>query len=90
MDRKHHWIIAVLILGLAGCAGTKPCMIIPAQIELAEDVRDAAHAAMEKEQDQVKRWQNAIDQSRTRLERLIEDRDRLKEEVGETGEEEKK
>ncbi len=81
--RSRHWLIAPLILlVLGGCAGSKPCMVIPAQLELATDTRDAAQETLNKKRKDMERWQNAITQSQTRIARLTEDRDRLREEVG--------
>ena len=81
--RSRQWVIAPLILlVLGGCAGTMPCMVIPAQLELAADTRDAALEALNKKKKDMERWQNAITQSQTRIERLTEDRNRLREEVG--------
>ena len=97
MRRIEWWIAGVLLLGLVGCAGTKPCLVIPAQVELALDTRDAAREAREKKVREMERWQNAIRQSQARLDRLKEDRDRLQKEVdvgdgqeGDSGTEEKK
>lgn len=81
--RSRQWLIApIILLILGGCAGTKPCMVIPAQLELAADTRDAAKENVEKRRKDMERWQNAITQSQTRIERLTEDRDRLRDEVG--------
>jgi outer membrane murein-binding lipoprotein Lpp len=85
------WAAALTLLGLAGCAaGTKPCMIIPAQIELASDVRDAARGKVEEEKTDYNRMKLNLEQSKTRLARLTEERDQLKKEVGGTPAEEKK
>jgi predicted nuclease with TOPRIM domain len=82
---------ALAILGLAGCAaGTKPCMIIPAQIELAADVRDAARGKVDERKAEYQRLRVSLEQSETRLARLTEERDQLKKEVGGTPAEEKK
>lgn len=81
---KRHWFWAgiALVIGTIGCAGTKPCMVIPAQIELAESVRDAASRQLDAQVNQKQRWETALSQSEQRLARLIEDRDKLREEVG--------
>ncbi len=90
----RRWRIGILgiLAGLAaGCAaGTKPCMVIPAQIEIAEDVREAARAGMERRQSEYNRIKMSMEQSQTRLARLLEERDQLKGEVGEAPTEEKK
>ena len=80
--RQRRWLIIVaLCLGLAGCAGTKPCLVIPAQLELARDTRDAAKATMDEKTKEMDRWQNAIKQSEARIDRLKEDRDQLQQEL---------
>ena len=82
---------AVAVLGMAGCAaGTKPCMIIPAQIEIAQDVREAARGRMEQRKVDLTRIQSTLEQNRTRLARLQEERDQLKREVGSAPAEENK
>ncbi len=89
MRQWTRWIVAALLLGLVGCAGSRPCMVIPAQLELAEDLREAARARLEDKTKELNRWSHAIDQSRTRLERLTEDRDQLRGEVVGSEEEQK-
>jgi glutaredoxin 2 len=81
MRKGHWWIVGLLFLGLAGCGGTKPCLVIPAQLELAEDTRDAAQATLDKKEKEMSRWENAIKQSRARIDRLKEDRDKLQREL---------
>ena len=84
-------LFAVAVLGMAGCAaGTKPCMIIPAQIEIAQDVREAARGRMEQRKVDLTRIQSTLEQNRTRLARLQEERDQLKREVGSAPAEENK
>jgi hypothetical protein len=97
MRRRHWWIHGLLLLGLVGCAGTKPCLVIPAQLELAQDTRDAAQDALDKKTKEMERWVNAIEQSRARIDRLKEDRDKIQKELeglesedGNTAEEGKK
>lgn len=82
MYQKHWWIVGLLFLGLAGCAGTKPCLVIPAQLELAQDTRDAAQEALNKKIKEMDRWVNAIKQSNARIDRLKEDRDKIQKELG--------
>ena len=69
---------------LAGCAGSRPCMVIPAQIELARDVRDAARAELEAKKADHQRWVHNVEQSRMKIERLTEERDDLRKQVGDT------
>ena len=68
-------------MSLAGCSGTKPCLVIPAQLELARDTRDSAKETLDDKIKELDRWQNAVVQSRARIDRLTEDRDELKTEL---------
>jgi len=81
MRRRHWWTAGLLCLVLAGCAGTKPCLVIPAQLELAQDTRDAAQAELDKKIKEKDRWVNAIKQSNARIDRLKEDRDKIRKEL---------
>jgi len=82
MRQRHWWIVGLLSVGLAGCAGTKPCLVIPAQLELAQDTRDAAKADLDTKTKEMERWENAIEQSNARIDRLKEDRDKIQRELG--------
>lgn len=75
---------AVALLFGAGCAssGSKPCMVIPAQIELARDVRDRAKDNLEDKQTELGRIKSNLEQSKLHMARLVEERDQLKKEVG--------
>ncbi len=75
---------AVALLLGAGCAasGSKPCMTIPAQIELARDVRDTAKDNLQDKQNDLGRIKSNLEQSKLHLARLLEERDQLKKEVG--------
>lgn len=75
--------VAALLLGV-GCAssGSKPCMVIPAQIELARDVRDEARSNLEDRQNELGRIKTNLEQSKLHMDRLVEERDQLKKEVG--------
>jgi predicted nucleic acid-binding Zn-ribbon protein len=88
MRQRHWWIVGLLLLGLAGCGGTKPCLVIPAQLELARDTRDAARSALDEKVNEMERWDNAIKQSNARIDRLKEDRDRLQQGLDDSGSEE--
>jgi hypothetical protein len=59
-------------------------MVIPDQIELARDKVNLARADKDAKRKEVERWVNAIQQGRTRLAKLEEERDQLAKEV--TGE----
>jgi len=79
---RRSWLIPFGILfAVGGCAGTKPCLVIPAQIELARDVRDAARVTMDERKGELDRWAQNVEQSRTKLDRLTEERDQLKKEI---------
>jgi len=68
-----------------GCAQVRPCMIIPAQIELAESKRDQAKKAYDEKLEDVSRSKNNFEVSLGRLERLVEERDELRSILGEGG-----
>jgi hypothetical protein len=79
---RRRWIVLFgLVLVVGGCAGTRPCMVIPGQIELARDVRDAARVARDEKKADLDRWVQNVEQSRTKLARLTEERDLLKAQV---------
>jgi len=90
MRRGRIWAIGVLVLGLAGCAaGSRPCMIIPAQIELARDARDVARDATEQRRTELARLKSTLEQNEARLAKYKEERDQLSKEVGGTPSEQK-
>jgi hypothetical protein len=82
---RSAWLcgLGALLLG-AGCAasGSKPCMIIPAQIELARDVRDEAQGSLEEKQADFARTKSNVEQTKLHMARLVEERDQLRKEVG--------
>ncbi len=86
LDGRLRGIGAVSLILAAGCAGSaqKPCMIIPAQIELARDVRDQAQKNLDDKQAELARIKSNLEQSKLHMARLIEERDQLKKEVGGT------
>lgn len=91
MRRWMIGVLGVMAALAAGCAaGVKPCMVIPAQIEIAEDVREAAKAGMDRRQSDYTRIKLSMEQSQARLARLLEERDQLKKEIGGAAAEEKK
>lgn len=82
---KIRLLVAAACLLAAGCAGTKPCMTIPAQIELAQDMKDAARQSFETKRAENQRWVTNIEQSRNKITRLQEELDQLMKEVGGAG-----
>lgn len=89
-SRRHAIPFALLFtvgaaLLVSGCAEVRPCMIIPAQIELAESKRDQAKKAYEDKLEDVSRSKNNFEVSQGRLERLVEERDELRAILGEGG-----
>ncbi len=86
LDGRLCGIGAVSLILAAGCAGSaqKPCMVIPAQIELARDVRDQAQKNLDDKQADLARIKSNLEQSKLHMARLIEERDQLKKEVGGT------
>ena len=85
-EARRLGVGAVALLLGAGCAasGSKPCMTIPAQIELARDVRDDAKGNLEDRQNDLGRAKSNLEQSKLHMARLMEERDQLKSEVGGT------
>jgi len=68
-------LLATFLIG--GCAQNRPCMIIPAQIELARAKRDQVKAAYDKKLENVERSASNLEVSQSRLDRLVEERDQL-------------
>lgn len=87
MKKKDLWFaaVAILVAGSGCTSAVRPCMTIPAQIELAESKRDQAKEAYDAKMEEVTRSLNNLDVSRGRLERLVEERDELKALLGEEG-----
>ena len=80
------FLAASATLLASGCAQVRPCMIIPAQIELAESKRDQAKKAYDDRLEDVSRSKSNFEVSRGRLDRLLEERDELQSILGEGGE----
>jgi uncharacterized protein YcfL len=78
-------LVAVAGLLAAGCASTKPCMTIPAQVELAQDMKDAARESYETKRAENQRWVTNLDQSTNKVARLQEELDQLMKEAGGAG-----
>jgi hypothetical protein len=78
-------LAAVVAYGGFGCAQSRPCMIIPAQIELAKSRRDKAKEAYDQRLEEVTRALTNLEASRSRLERLAEERQELQELLGNGG-----
>jgi hypothetical protein len=73
-----YWIVPVLGLALlGGCAGSKPCTVIPMQLELARNDRDALRTQVEGKATEIKRLSESLDMSSKRLEQLRQERDEL-------------
>jgi hypothetical protein len=73
-----HWIVPVLGLVLmAGCAPSRPCLIIPMQLELARTERDQLRTEVETKATEIKRLSDAMNLSSKRVEQLRQERDDL-------------
>lgn len=70
-------LIVAVGSGGIGCAQSRPCMIIPAQLELAKSRRDKVKAAYEGRLEDVTRSLNNLEASRSRLENMKEERQEL-------------
>ncbi len=66
-----------LVLAAGGCASTRPCLIIPAQIQLAQEELKQARTDAEAKQAEVTRSKENLDISITRLRQMEEERDTL-------------
>jgi hypothetical protein len=71
-------LVLVLAPATSGCAQSRPCMIIPAQIELAKAKRDSAKEKYDRRLEEITRSLNNLEASRARLERLQVERDELR------------
>lgn len=95
MKRKmsRSWFRRASLGGLAllvgyggiGCAQSRPCMIIPAQLELAKSRRDKAKEAYDARLEDVTRALNSLEASRTRLENMQAERQELLDLLGPGG-----
>ena len=68
---------ALLVLLAAGCASTKPCMVIPRQLELAQHERDTMKQLVDAQQAEVNRSKENLDLAKTRLQQMEQERDEL-------------
>jgi hypothetical protein len=68
---------ALLLLG-AGCARTRPCLIIPMQLDLARHDRDELRSMVDSKQSEVNRTKENLDLSVTRLQQMQQEQDDLK------------
>ena len=75
-------LIVAVGSGGIGCAQSRPCMIIPAQLELAKSRRDKVKAAYEGRLEDVTRSLNNLEASRSRLENMKEERQELMNLIG--------
>ena len=64
----------VLLVLVAGCARTRPCTIIPVQLELARHDRDRIKDQVEAKQAAVKTSRDNLDLARARLQQMEEQR----------------
>jgi len=80
MSKKSRgWLagLTVLVLGLAGCGTPRNCLVIPAQIDLVRERREAALKDLETKANQVDRTQNSIEHVRRRVAELQAEKDFL-------------
>jgi peptidoglycan hydrolase CwlO-like protein len=63
-------VIAVGVILVAGCAGTRPCLTIPMQLKLAQsDVKGYEKQVADKQAD-VDRMKSSLDMAQSRLQQL--------------------
>lgn len=78
--RMKGWIVALMgvaVAVVAGCAGSRPCMIIPMQLELAETERNQVREQVTNKETEIKRYQDGVDKAVARVEQLRQERDEL-------------
>lgn len=75
--------VAIAALTLSGCAGVRPCPIIPMQLELARLERDQILGEVETKQAEVQRSDSGLQQTKTRLSQMEEEMEELNRVLGE-------
>jgi hypothetical protein len=76
---SRGWLagLTVLVLGLAGCGTPRNCLVIPAQVDLVRERREAALKDLETKANQVDRTQNSIQHVQQRVQELQTEKDFL-------------
>jgi hypothetical protein len=76
---SRGWLagLTVLVLGLAGCGTPRNCLVIPAQIDLVRERRQAALKDLETKANQVDRTKNSIQHVQQRVQELQTEKDFL-------------
>lgn len=76
---SRGWLagLTVLVLGLAGCGAPPNCLVIPAQIDLVRERREAALKDLETKANQVDRTRNSIQHVQQRVQELQTEKDFL-------------
>lgn len=69
---------AIVAMTLTGCAGTRPCPIIPMQLELARAGRDQILEQVERKETEVQRSDDNLRQTTTRLAQMEEELSELR------------
>jgi hypothetical protein len=65
------------VLGSAGCAHPRPCLVIPKQIELATYARDQVRTQVDAKTAEVSRSKENLDMARTRLTQMEQEKAEL-------------
>ncbi len=66
--------VVLLVLGLAGCGGPRNCLVIPAQIDLVKERREAALKDLEMKANQVDRTRSSMEHVQQRLKELQQEK----------------
>jgi len=76
---SRGWLagLTVLVLGLAGCGTPRNCLVIPAQVDLVRERREAALKDLETKANQVDRTRNSIQHVQQRVQELQTEKDFL-------------
>ena len=80
MKKTNHGLIAglaLLVLGIAGCGTPRNCLVIPAQVDLVRERREAALKDLETKANQVDRTKNSIVHVRQRVQELTTEKEFL-------------
>jgi hypothetical protein len=75
---------AVLLLVAAGCAPSRPCQVIPMQIEIARYTRDQLQTQVDEKKADVARSKDNLELARTRLEQMQQEKADLEKEVADS------
>jgi len=68
---------AALALAVGGCSGSRPCLVIPMQLRLAQDTVDEIQKQVAAKQADIDRATNSLEMAESRLRQLEEEQAQL-------------